>query len=106
MFISCLYGLLADMYMKNPVTTKVLNETSPYNSKLLYWYRYVDGILHLFEGTQIEAEDLHKLINSLSSQTKFSKEIQYSLINFLHITISKETHMHMFRIYRKPTQQT
>lgn len=100
---SPLSGLLADIYMNNLETTKILNETNPYKSKLLYWYRYVDDILCLFEGTQIEAEELHKHINSLSSQIKFSKEIQNSQINFLDITILKERHMHKFKIYRKPT---
>lgn len=100
---SPLSGLLADIYMHNMESKKIINEINPFYNKIKYWFRYVDDIICLFEGTEEESKRLLNYINSLSNTIQFSQEIQENKINFLDVTISKENRSHNFEIYRKPT---
>lgn len=73
---SPLSGIMADIFMKEMETTKIMNDCNPYKEKIQYWYRYVDDIICLFKGNENEANNLLKYINSLSPKIQFTGEIQ------------------------------
>lgn len=101
---SPLSGLLADIYMHHLETTKIMADTNPFKNKILYWFRYVDDVLCLFNNDTNNIQDLIEYLNSISENIKFTNEINNKSINFLDLSISNENCIHTFQIYRKPTQ--
>lgn len=101
---SPLSGLLADIFMHNLETTKIMNNSNPFKKNIMYWHRYVDDIICLFEGNETESQNFLDFLNSLSNKIKFTIEVQPEKINFLDLTISKEKEKHNFKIFRKETQ--
>lgn len=49
-----LSGLLADIYMHNMESEKIINERDPIKKQIKYSFRYDDVIICLFEGTEDE----------------------------------------------------
>ena len=73
-------------------------------TKILYWHRYVDDILCLYNGNTRQITQLHNHINKLHPKLKFTLETETNnSLNFLDITITKLDNTHNFKIYRKPT---
>lgn len=101
---SPLSGLLADLFMNHLETTKIQNSSNPFQKNIIYWYRYVDDIICLFEGSEIAIEDFFQYLNSIHNKIKFTKEIQKQDINFLDLTVSNTNNKHDFKIYRKQCQ--
>jgi hypothetical protein len=101
---SPLSGLLSDIYMHNLEIKNICNTSNPYNDKIIYWHRYVDDIICLFNGTIEESKDFLSFLNTISPEIKFTQEIQTNEINYLDVTIRKNKNKHDFKIYRKPTQ--
>lgn len=54
---SPLAGLLADIYIHNVGVSQINNKINPLLPKIKYWFRYVDDILCLFEGSKEESND-------------------------------------------------
>jgi len=101
---SPLSGSIADIYMHYLETEKIINTKNPFHKKIVYWFRYVDDIICLFNGNEKESNDLLEYLNSISNTIQFTKESQNESINFLDVTIYKENNEHAFKIYRKSTQ--
>lgn len=108
-FNDCFYhqkeGLaIYDIFMNEIENSKIVNEANPYKNNLIYWYRYVDDIICLFQGNENEQHQFLSYLNSISKNIKFTIEKQFNEINFLDLTIMRQLQKHSFKIYRKPTQ--
>jgi hypothetical protein len=97
-------GTLANLYMNHLETTKIMNAENPFFDKIIYWHRYVDDIICLFEGEENQCNELLQYLNSISQKIKFTIEIQKQEINFMDLTIYKNINKHEFKIFRKPSQ--
>lgn len=102
---SPLSGTIANIYLNNIENNLIINNTNKHNNNIIYWYRYVDDVLLLFNGTDRQLANMHKYINNIHKNIKFTieKEINKS-INFLDLTINNHNQLHTFKIFRKPTQ--
>lgn len=68
-----------------------------------YWYRYVDDILCLWQGTERQLESFLNQINNINKNIQFTMELGGKIINYLDLTIEITNKKHEFNIYRKPT---
>lgn len=101
---SPLSGTIANIYMSH-IEEKLLMKENKHSEKIVYWYRYVDDVLALVNGSSRQIDILLKHINSYHPQIKFTLEIeQNKQINYLDLTIKNEENLHKFAIYRKATQ--
>jgi len=102
---SPLSGTLAEIYLNNFENKYIFNNHNKYRNNIIYWNRYVDDILILFQGTKRQLDNLHQIINNKQPTIKFTLEVETdNQINFLDLTIRNENSKHIFKIYRKPTQ--
>ena len=71
-------SILAEIFIHDIEQTHILNEqNNKYANKIIYWYRYVDDILLLYNGN---TKQLHQFINKLNRKFNFT---------FLYLTITK-----------------
>lgn len=101
---SPLSGLLANIFINDLETSKIINKNNPFYKNIIYWYRYIDDIICLFNGNEVEKEEFFNFLNTLSNKIKFTMENQNKQINFLDLTITNEENKHTFSIYHKQTQ--
>lgn len=100
---SCLASLLANIYI-NQLETSFFKTNMRIKEKIIYYKRYVDDTLILFDGTVDEIDHFANELNKLHPNIKFTVEHETdSGINFLDLTIRKYNGKHRFKIYRKPT---
>lgn len=102
---SPLSGTLANIYLNHFEKTHVNSNSNKYKNNIIYWHRYVDDVLILFNGTNRQLENLHTYINSIHTKIQFTLEKEENkTINFLDLTIKNENQRHTFKIFRKRTQ--
>lgn len=102
---SPLSGTLANIYLNNFENNHILNNQNRFYKNIIYWHRYVDDVLLLFNGTDRQIHLLKNYINSIHPKIQFTLEMeQNSNINFLDLNIKNLNQKHVFKIYRKPTQ--
>lgn len=101
---SPLSGLLADIFMHDLETKKIINDNNPFKNQIIYWYRYVDDIICLLKGDEGDCRGLLDYLNNLSQNITFTIEAKEKEIHFLDISISNKSGKHEFGIFRKPTQ--
>lgn len=100
---SPLSPLLADIFMDNLENEYIL-KNNPFTKNILYYYRYVDDILCLWNNDIDVLKEFLSFINSLHQKINFTLEIQNNnSINFLDLKISNLNKRHVFDIYRKPS---
>lgn len=100
---SPLSPLLAELFMNN-LEKELFQCNHTLMKNVHYWYRYVDDILCLWNGTKRQVRNFLKMLNTLNESIKFTVEFQDNdRINFLDLKISIQNGKHMFGIYRKPT---
>lgn len=100
---SCLASLVADIFINN-LECKFFKENPQIVSKIIYYKRYVDDIIILFDGTVEEIEDFAKQMNKMHPNIIFTVEHQTEKgLNFLDLSISNSNNRHKFQVYRKPT---
>lgn len=100
---SPLSPLLAEIFMAK-FEEKLFMSNNPFLNKIVYWYRYVDDVLCLFNGTTRQLHNFFKFINSIHKRIQFTMEIgEENNINFLDLNINIENNVHSFNIFRKPT---
>uniref|UniRef100_A0A1B6C8J6 Reverse transcriptase domain-containing protein n=1 Tax=Clastoptera arizonana TaxID=38151 RepID=A0A1B6C8J6_9HEMI len=101
---SPLSGILSDVYLNFIENKFILSENNKYRSKIIFYHRYVDDTLILFDGNTCQLNLLHNYLNKIAPKFKFTLEIEENKrINFLDLTIEKENNKFNFSIYRKPT---
>ena len=85
-----------------------LENSTIYNILLNYhikgYFRYVDDILIVYDEEKTNIDTLLDCFNNISPKLKFTieKEMEHK-INFLDITINRESNKMSIDIYRKPT---
>ena len=57
-------GILAEIFIHNMEQNHIINNNK-YTNKIIYWHRYVDDILLLFNGNTRQVENFHKYINTI-----------------------------------------
>ena len=81
---------LAEIFIHFIEQTHILTEqNNNYANKILYWYRYVDDILLLYNGNSRQTKRLHQYINKLHQKLNFTLETEVNnSMNFLDLTIT------------------
>lgn len=98
-----LAGTIADIFVNHIEILFFRNNPHIYE-KIIYYKRYVDDTLLLFDGSEEELNDLNDALNHMHPNLKFTIEHeQQKAINFLDLTIFNNEGQHTFAIYRKPT---
>jgi len=82
---------------------KIFSSTSSLTSHVVYWHRYVDDTLCLWNGPVQLVHQFLDYINSICPTIKFTVEIGGETINFLDLGITISNNKHSFDIFRKPT---
>lgn len=99
-----LSGTLAHIFISNKEHIHIINSINKHQTNIIYWNRYVDDILMLFNGTSRQLNHLHKYINNINPKLKFTLEIEENkTIHFLDLSIMNIDNEHKFNIYRKKT---
>ncbi|XP_050298299.1 uncharacterized protein LOC126737438 [Anthonomus grandis grandis] len=100
---SPLSPLLADTFMNHFESNNILNN-NPYLSNILYYYRYVDDCILLWNGNKQNLSDFLSFINNIHPKIKFTLEVEINkTITFLDLLIKNVNNKHDFEIYRKPS---
>ncbi|KAK5644291.1 hypothetical protein RI129_008136 [Pyrocoelia pectoralis] len=93
-------GLLADIYVDH--IEEQITQLPEYTHVSL-WRRYVDDILCFWTGTMQELTKFFEAINNISN-LKFTIETEINnSLNYLDLTLTRNTHNIDYNIYRKPT---
>lgn len=104
---SPLSEILADIYLNHIESEFIFSDKNKVKDKILFYHRYVDDTLLLFNGNTRQLDKLHNHLNSISPKLKFTLEVEQSnRINFLDLTLEKAKNKLEFSIYRKPTTST
>ena len=75
---------LAEIFIHYIEQTHILNQqNNKYAYKIIYWYRYVDDIILLYNGDNKQTKQLHPKLN-FSLETEVNNST-----NFLDLTITK-----------------
>ena len=83
-----------DNYMKQFLETK----------SILYYTRYVDDILIIYDETKINPQIINTQINKIHDSMKFTPtREEHNTINYLDLTIRRHYNKLIIDIYRKPT---
>lgn len=101
---SNLSPFLAEIFMSNLENNHITNN-NPFKDNILFWFRYVDDCLVLFNGDDEILGTFLEYLNSLHNNIKFTFEIEsdnFSL-NFLDLLITRKDSHFEYAIYRKPT---
>jgi hypothetical protein len=95
-------SLLSEFYLQYLENSKIYNLLLNYNVE--GYFRYVDEILIVYNESSTNIDDLLDQFNNLSPKLKFTLEKEIDRrINFLDITIYRESNKLSVDIYRKPT---
>lgn len=99
---SNLSPLMAEMFLSN---LECQISKHPLYPKILFYFRYVDDILLLFDGPLTEIHSFLSFMNSLHPAILFTMEIEQNRsINFLDLTIQRTySNSFTFSIFHKPT---
>lgn len=72
--------------------------------KIIYWYRYVDDVICLFDGSERQLQLFFNYLNSINKAIQFTMDIsQQNIISYLDLNIKIVNGKHNFSIFRKPT---
>lgn len=105
---SPLSGILAELFL-NDLENKYLwnkdrNKVNKIVDKIIFYHRYVDDTILLFNGNARQLNILNNYLNKIHKNMQFTLEIEENhSINFLDLTITQSDKNLKFKIYRKPT---
>jgi hypothetical protein len=90
-------SILSEIYLQHMEQNKIFEILTNHN--ILGYFRYVDDILIVFNSNKTNIQEVFKAFNDLSPSIKFTMETESNnQINFLDITIHKETDKFTFNI--------
>lgn len=99
----CLSGTLANIFI-NHLELSFYERYPDIAGQILYYYRYVDDTILLYNDTNSHRADILETFNGLHKSIVFTHEVETeNSINFLDITLTNIEGKHGFDIYRKPT---
>ena len=96
---SPLGSLIAEIFMDH-FEKNFFNSSLGLLRHVVYWNRYVDDVLCLWNGTNKQAAVFLKTLNSVYPSINFTLEVGGTHIDFLDISI-EEGSRHKFNIHRK-----
>ena len=101
---SPLSPFLADVFINHLEVTKISTNTL-YHKHIFKWFRYVDDIFAIFEGTPDDLNTFVLFLNSIHPRIHFTYEIEKDCeLPFLDLKIRRTTNNKLsFSIYRKDT---
>jgi hypothetical protein len=95
-------SIFSEIYMQNVKNTAIYDILV--NNNIHGYFRYVDDILIVYNTSITNIHDVFNSFNNLMPTMKFTMEKEIdNKINFLDVTIQKETDSLFFNVYRKPT---
>lgn len=101
---SPLSGILAEIFLNNFENKHIWATKNRYKNKIIFFYRYVDDIIILFDGNSRQITLFNNFVNNIHPNLKFTIELeQNNSLNFLDITLTKINNSFSFKIFRKPT---
>lgn len=101
---SPLSSILAEIFLNHIENKHLFTEANRYREKMVFYYRYVDDTIVLFNGNSRQLTLLNTYLCSMHKKIKFTlEEEKNNSLNFLDLTISKQDNHFTFKIYRKPT---
>ena len=103
---SCFSPNYACLYLGFWENRFVLNPVNPFFNCITWYGRYIDDLLLIFNGSETELLGFHDYLNSLNRNIKLTIEYSQSSIDFLDLTISKDSlGMLHTTIFRKKTSR-
>jgi hypothetical protein len=95
-------GLIAELFLQQSEETHLKHILE--SKKIIYYARYVDDILIIYDSAKINTQDIDTYINSIHKNIKLnSTHEEQCSINFLDLTITQNHNKLEIDIYRKPT---
>ena len=86
--------------------TEVFSQNSSLVAKIILWKRFIDDILMLFKGTEVECKHLVNWLNSLyPGVIKFKYEYSTEVVEFLDLKIHIENGKLETNLFIKPSNQ-
>jgi hypothetical protein len=74
------------------------------NKSVLYYKRYVDDLLIIFDETKTDADTISKIANKLDRNLTFKSEVEENdTMNYLDLSLNRTDNQINLNIYRKPT---
>lgn len=101
---SPLSGILAEIFLNSVENTHLWSNNNQFLNKILFYCRYVDDTLVMFNGSIRQLNLFKNYLNKIHPNVKFTLETEENhSINYLDLTIFKDENALRFKIYRKPT---
>lgn len=96
---ACLFlGLWESEYVFNA-------EKNRFKDNIKLYCRFIDDILILFKGTEMDLREMHNYLNNTNKNIKLTLEHSENEINFLDLTVYRKDHQLHTTLYRKPTDR-
>lgn len=101
---SPLSSILSEVFLNNLENNYLWSDKNKQKDKIVFYHRYVDDTIILFNGNARQLNILNNFLNSIHRNIKFTLEVEdNNSINFLDLNIMKKDNRLKFNIYRKPT---
>jgi hypothetical protein len=95
-------SILSEMYLQYKECTDIYDILQ--RNSIIGYFRYVDDILIVYDRTRTNIDGVLDSFNSIMPMMMFTMERERdNIINFLDITIKKESDKFVYSIYRKHT---
>jgi len=73
---SLLSGILSDIYLNHVENEYIFSDNNTMKNKILFYYRFVDDTIVLFNGNARQLQKLQIYLNSISGKLKFTLETE------------------------------
>lgn len=101
---SPLSSIMSEIFLNYIENRYLFTDANRHLNKIIFYYRYVDDTIILFDGNSRQLSLLNSYISNIHKNLSFTlEEENNNTLNFLDITITKQNGYLKFKIYRKPT---
>lgn len=84
---------------------KFIFNQNPYSQNVISWYRYIDDIWCLWEGTNEQLSHFFEWLNNRHADIKFSMTKNKSHLTFLDVEVLVQDHQLITTLHWKPTDK-
>ena len=96
----------ANLYMGYFEHTFVSNpDVNGHFNKILNWFRYLDDVFCLYQGSLLELNDFLRLLNSFDCNLQFTMDLSTEKVHFLDMWVMKGNGGLFTTLYRKETDR-
>lgn len=94
----------AGLYMGLWEENYIHQDTNPFKSCIQWYGRYIDDLIFIFKGTELQLKEFHQYLNASNPNIQLSLDYSESSIHFLdlQINVGHNGQLHT-SIYRKPS---